>query len=125
MAQICSQILSFRSSVESLVIDRDFGIVQPESEIDRTVWLQLFHSFPSVQRLQITSYLEQSIAAVLGGLTGELATDVFPSLHSLDIVADTMLRHLDTAASLLEGIQSFVTARQHNGHPVVVSSRYE
>jgi F-box-like len=123
MAQICSQILSFCSSVESLVIDRDFAIDQPETEIDPTVWLQLFHSFPSVQRLRINSYFERSIAAALGGLTGESAADVFPSLHSLVIEAHGFqwLSPIDTAAPALEGIQSFVAARQHSGHPVAVS----
>jgi hypothetical protein len=123
MAQICSQILSFRSSVESLSINCDYEIDQPETEIDPTVWLQLFHSFPSVQRLEITSYLEGSIAAALGGLTRESAADVFPLLHSLDIVTYSIYRRHINPEPLLEAIQieSFVAARQHCGHPITVS----
>jgi hypothetical protein len=121
IAQICSQILSFRSSVESLDINCDFVVVHLKAEIDPTVWLQLFHSFPSVQRLKITSYYERFIAAALGGLTGESAADVFPSLHSLVIVTPNWLSPIDTAAPPLEGIQSFVATRQHSGHSVAVS----
>jgi hypothetical protein len=122
MAQICSQIRPFRSSVESLVIDCDVWSVLQEIEIDPTVWLQLFHSFSSVQHLQIPDYLERSIAAALEGLTEESAADVFPSLHSLYIVTHSMLGHMDNAPPV-EGIRSFVAARQHSGHPVAVTRR--
>jgi hypothetical protein len=125
LAQICSQIPSFRSSVESLEIEYAFwGQNQPEIDIDPTVWLRLFQSFPSVQSLEISSYLERSIAATLGGLTEESAADVFPSLHSLVIVplAYTMLQHIDTTPQL-EDMQSFVAARQHSVHPVAVSRK--
>jgi hypothetical protein len=124
MAQICSQILSFRSSVESLVIEWDVWQEEPEPEIelepeiDRTVWLQLFHSFPSVQSLQISALLELSIAAALEGLTGESAAEVFPSLHSLSIVADD---DEESDQAVPQGIQSFVAARQHSGRPVALS----
>jgi F-box-like len=122
ITQICSQIRPFRSSVESLVIDCTVWSVLPETEIDPTLWLQLFHSFPSVQRLQITSYFERSIAAALGRLTGGSAANVFPSLHSLVIVTYNVFRHIDTAPPL-DGIRSFVAAHQHSGHPVAVSRR--
>jgi F-box-like len=113
LAQICSQIMSFRSSVESLVIESNHLI-----EIDNTPWLQLFHSFPSVQSLRISLILEQSIAAALQGLTGESAAEVFPSLHSLSIVGVS-----DEATP--QGIQPFLTARQHCGRPIAISRRDE
>jgi hypothetical protein len=126
MAQICSQILSFRSSVKSLVIEyhgTEWGPppkIKPD-EIDPTVWLQLFHSFPSVQSLRISATLEPSIAAALEGLTGESAAKVFPSLHSLSIVG----RMSDASEAVPQGIQSYVTARQHCGRPVAISSRHK
>jgi F-box-like len=123
MAQICGQILSFRSSVELLVIEWDVWRHAPEPEIDPTVWLQLFHSFPSVQNLQISALLEHSIAAALEGLTGESAAEVFPSLHSLSIVVGP--DHPKPAEAVPQGIQSFVAARQHSGRPVAVSRRSE
>jgi F-box-like len=111
LAQICSQIVSFRSTVASLAIKCDF---LPGFEIDPTVWPQLFRSFPAAQSLQIHADLELSIATALQGLTGESATDVFPSLQSLSIVDRS-----DEAAP--QDIQSFLTARQRCGRPVAVS----
>jgi F-box-like len=121
MAQICGQILSFRSSVESLVIECGYSDEEPEIDIDPTVWLQLFHSFPSVQSLQISAVLELSIAAALEGLTGESAAEVFPSLHSLSIVVGRHHPKPAEAAPQLESMQSFVAARQHRGRPVALS----
>jgi hypothetical protein len=119
MAQICSQILSFRSSVGSLIIECDIWDHLPEIEIDPTVWLQLFHSFPLVQSLEIPANQELSIAAALEGPTGESAAEVFPSLHSLSIVG-----HISDEAAP-QGIQSFVAARAHSGRPVAVSRSSE
>jgi F-box-like len=120
MAQICSQILSFRSSVESLVIEY-YWSEEPEIDIDPTVWFQLFQSFPSVQNLQISTLLELSIAAALEGLIVEPATEVFPSLHSLSIVVGLGRLHPKPAEAVPRGIQSFVAARQHSGRPVALS----
>jgi hypothetical protein len=115
MAQICNQIPSFRSSVESLVIRWDGYSSLQEIKIYHTAWLELFRSFPSVQSLQIPAMLEQSIADALVGPTGEFATYLLPSLHSLSIVG----RVSDKFAS--KGIQSYITARQNCGRPVTVS----
>jgi hypothetical protein len=74
---ICSQILSFRSSVESLNIrcfPRWHADSSPEDEIDPTLWLQLFRCFTSVQSLEIH---EPLIAAALTGQP--LVTDPFHS----------------------------------------------
>jgi F-box-like len=120
MAQICSQILSFCSSVESLVIEYPRPPPKIKSdEIDPTVWLQLFHSFPLVQRLQIPVTLELSIAAALQRLTEESATEVFLSLHTLSIVG----RMSDEVAP--QGILSYVAACHHNGRLVAISRRSE
>jgi F-box-like len=110
LSQICSQILPFLSSVNSLVIDSSS---RPDpDDMDPTLWLQLFHSFPSVESLTIPVDLEPFIAAALQGLTGESAAEVFPSLHSLSIVGSWS----DKATE--KGVQSFIAARQHSGHPV-------
>jgi hypothetical protein len=113
MAQICRQILSFHSSVESLIIECNFP---PRIEIDSTAWLELFRSFLSVKSLQIPAILELSIAAALQGLTGESAAEVFPSLHSLFIVGMS-------AGAVPQGMQLFLTARQDCGRPISVSRR--
>ncbi|KAH9964044.1 hypothetical protein BGW80DRAFT_1255188 [Lactifluus volemus] len=117
VAHICGQIPPLRSGVKSLIIKCD-----SHTEImidDPTQWLQLFHSFPSLQSLQISVALEQSIASALERPTEEsLAaadSEVFPSLHSLSIVGN------QSGETVQPPIQSFVAARQHSGRPVAVS----
>jgi hypothetical protein len=113
LAQICGQILPFRSRVISLIIE--FSSHPHPDDMDSTLWLQLFHSFPSVQRLTIPVKLEPFIAAALEGLTGESAAEVLPSLQTLFIVGRMSDRFVD------KGIHSFVAARQHSFHPVLIS----
>jgi F-box-like len=120
IAQICNQIVSFRSSVESLNIWCYLeGIPHSEDDVDPIAWLQLFHSFTSVKSLQIAAELEPSIAHTLQGLSEESAAKVFPSLGNLSIVGDVSLADETTQ----QGIQSFVAAHQHSGRPVTVSRR--
>jgi hypothetical protein len=124
ITQICSQILSFRTSVESLVIEYSPEIVWPlptiqADETDPTQWLQLFHIFPLVQSLQIPASLEPSISVALEGLTGESVAELFPSLHDLSIVGCMS----DDAAS--QGIRSYVGARRHSGCAITVSFHHK
>jgi hypothetical protein len=114
LLQICSRILPFRdrSSVNVLNIV-SWSRPDPDN-MDPTLWLQLFHSFPSVQKLQIHVALEPFIAAALQGLTGESAANVLPSLYSLSFFGDRS----DDSEAAPHGIQSFIAARQHSGHPV-------
>jgi hypothetical protein len=117
VAQICSQILPFRSSVKSLNIEFYSPIdILPVEETDPTLWSQLFDSFPSVQRLEISSMLELSVAAALQGLTGESSGEAFPSLCNLFIVGDMS----DRDETAQQRIQSFVAARQQDGRPIAV-----
>jgi hypothetical protein len=121
-AQICNQLRPLGSGVEGLDImrhdfwDKDVPLgIRPE-DVDPTPWLELFRSFPSVRRLRISAEMEPFIAAALQRSTasGNSVPDVFPSLESLSIDSLTP----DKATK--EGIESFVTARQHSGHPVTV-----
>jgi hypothetical protein len=88
-AQICSRIPSFRSSVEFLTIlypNRGLSSgIRPE-EIEPTIWLQLFHSFTSLQNLCISIVLEPSIANALQGFTRQSVAEVFPSIDHVSIV---------------------------------------
>jgi F-box-like len=115
LAQICSQISCLCSSTESLSLGyRNDLPGNRQDEMDPMLWVELFRSFTSVQRLDISVKLEPFIAAALQGLTGELAAEVFPALHTVSIVGDTS----DSAEQ--KGIESFVTARQHSDHPIAV-----
>ncbi|KAH9952828.1 hypothetical protein BGW80DRAFT_1417108 [Lactifluus volemus] len=82
--------------------------------MDPTLWLQLFQSFPSVQSLTIGVFLEQFIADSLKELKGESAAEVLPSLQSLTLCWNKS----DEVTQ--QGLQSFIAARQHSGHPVAL-----
>jgi F-box-like len=124
VAHICSQILHFRSSVESLSIQcpglgphsDPLEWIQ-QDEMDSTLWSQLFRSFTSIHSLDIPASLETLVAAALEGLAGESAAEVLPSLRSLSIVGKA------SDQTVQQGIQSFVAARQHSSHPVAISRR--
>jgi hypothetical protein len=118
VAQICDHILPLCSSVEWLNVEYRGrrGNTEPPrmrpDDMDHRRWFELFHPFISVKRLEISDELEPFIDAALQGLTEESAAGVFPTLNSLSIVGDIS----DRAAQ--QGIESFVTARQHSDHPV-------
>jgi hypothetical protein len=122
VAQICNQILPLCSSVEWLNVEycNRWGNIEPPprmwpDDMDHRLWLELFHSFISVKRLEIYDELELFIAAALQGLTKESATGVLPALNNLSVVGNTS-DHDHREAQ--QGIQSFVTVRQHSDHPV-------
>jgi hypothetical protein len=112
VAQICNQILPFHSSVKSLTI-RCGSFIGLEG-LNSTLWLQLFHSFPSVQSLQIPLRLEPSIASALESST-LAAAEVFPSLDSLSIVGN------ESGNTVQQPIQSFIAGRQRSGRSIAVS----
>jgi hypothetical protein len=120
VAQLCTQILPLCSSADTLNIkygnweDRDPPLGIRRDDMDPAQWLELFRSFTSVQSLEIPTKLELFIAAALQGLTPESAAGVLPTLNKLSINGPTIDGHAQ------QGIQSFVTARQHSDHPVVV-----
>jgi F-box-like len=113
LAQICSQILPFCSSVESLIIkSTGYWWPRPNIDIDSTLWFQLFHSFPSVQSLSIRAELVPFIALALQGATGESAAEVFPLLRTLYVIGNK------SGDAAQQSIQSFITARLQSGRPV-------
>jgi F-box-like len=110
VTQICSQIPSFRSSVKTLNVK--FGDSLTTVQVDPTPWLQLFHSFPFVQSLQIPEALEPFILSALERPTEESLT-VFPSLDSLSIV------RFGRGESVKQPIQS--SFRRRSGRTVAFS----
>jgi hypothetical protein len=120
--QICRQIKHLTSGMEILDIGHNKmwytcvpAGLRPD-DIDPTLWRDIFRSFSSVRTLRISAELEPFIAAALQRLTasGSSAPDVFPLLESLSI------DELTPDYATKKGIESFVTARQHSGHPVTV-----
>jgi hypothetical protein len=109
VANICQP---FRSGVQSLIIKFcGYWVIGT----DPGLWLQIFHSFPSVQSLTIPVELEPYIGSALQLLTGESVAEVFPALQSLSIDGIG----LDETAR--RGIQSLIATRQRCGRPVAFS----
>jgi hypothetical protein len=117
MTQIFSQQLPVLSQVEH------FEIREPshstyrrgwEDELDRLRLLELFRLLISVQSLFVSERFVHRVAASLKELIGERAMEMLPALHSLS------LEGRQPSVSVQDAIQSFVTARQLNNHPVVI-----
>ena len=118
MAQVCRQISPLLSHVEQLDIREDTrGQERQWNGIDPTQFLGLFHHFPAMQRLQINRELVPLVARALQESTGESATEVFPSLHSL------VFKDYSLSGSIQKDIEGFITARQNSNHPVGVEWR--
>ena len=115
MAQVCGQLSLLLSHVEQLHI-RDYmpGQEQEENGIDPTQFLELFHPFPATQYLYIYHELRPLVARALQELTGDVATEVLPSLRRL------VFRSPSPSVSIQKDTQGFITARQDSNHPVRV-----
>ena len=118
MAQVCSQLSPLLSHVEQLHIhDYMPGQERQGNGIDPTLFLELFHPFPAMQRLHIHSELIPLVARALQELTGDGATEVLPSLRRL------VFQDPPPSGSIKKDIQGFITARQNSNHPVDVGWR--
>jgi F-box-like len=117
IARMCTHILPLFSSVNSFHVHLSShnSIGTRLDDLDPTQWVELFNSFTSLQTLGIPRELERFIAAALQGLTEESAAEVLPALRSLSIYGAA------TDSAVEQGMQSFVAARQHSGHPVTLS----
>jgi F-box-like len=124
MAQLCKQILPLLSNVDELNIKYGFrkesGAPQDiwplayNLNMDPAPWLELLQPFLSVKSLEILTELEPFVAAALQGLTEESAAEILPALEEL------LLERFTIDRDAPQGIQSFITARQHSDHPVAV-----
>ena len=115
MAQLCRQLSPLTSHMESLDIRKDTpGQARQGNGIDPTQWFEIFEPFPAVQDLYIDDELRPLVARALQELTGERATEVLPTLRSL------FFRGPSPPGSTREDIETFIAARQHSDHRVVV-----
>ncbi|KAI0288619.1 hypothetical protein BC826DRAFT_677912 [Russula brevipes] len=113
MALLCGQLSPFFSLIEQL----DFIVYCPpskplgEDDIQSTQLLELFRPFTAVRSLHVSRSLVPLVATALQVLDGPRATEVLPKLRYLYYGRSAM------PATVPEGMQSFVTARQLSGKP--------
>ena len=120
MAQICDQLSSFMSGIETLNINGHDGLKSTwmMADMDNTQWLELFHPFTAVQTLHMSrEELQSLIVLTLRELGGESATEVLPALD------DLYLAEFQVSASVREGIEPFIIAREGSAHPVAIHPR--
>ena len=77
--------------------------------IEDVQWLEIFHPFTAVKNLYLPEKFVPSIALAMQELVGGRTTEVLPTLQNIFL-----------EGPLLEGIQTFVAARQLSGHPITV-----
>ena len=115
MAQVCSQLSPLLSHVEQLhICEVTPGNARRGNGIDPMQFLELFHPFPAMQYLCISGELRPLVARALQELTGDVATEVLPSLRRL------VFEGFSPPGPIQKDIQGFITARQNSNHPVDV-----
>ena len=80
-----------------------------QSETDDVEWLHLFQQFSAVQSLEVSQELAVCVALVLEGITGEMVTEVLPSLNLIYL-----------AGRSASSVEKFVAARELSDRPVTV-----
>jgi hypothetical protein len=117
VTQIFSQQLPLLSHVEQLKISESTweGLVwKDDLDMDPSQWLELFRLFVATQSLIVSERLVYPVARALQDLTGQVATEVLPMLHTL------FLEGLEPSGPVHEATKPFVTARQLSHQPVIV-----
>ena len=120
ISQICDQFSSFISSVEGLDINTT-GPSRVPDDMDNDQWLQLIRAFNGAQDILVP---------------GEFVTDILHALCLADEGHDVVLPALQSLhlhvmepipVALQDSVDSFVSQRQHSGHPVKIYTgpRYE
>ena len=85
-----------------------------DPDMDPSQWLELFHLFIAAQSLRVSERLVYPVSRALQDLTGQVATEVLPMLHTL------FLEGFEPSGPVHEAMKPFVTARQLSHQPVIV-----
>jgi len=113
VAQVCNSCLPPLFMIEDLYIEHQYSqLVWKNDAIENALWLELVLPFSAVKNLYLSKDFSQGIAAALQDLVG---TEVLPSLQNI------FVEELEPSGPFQENIGPFVTARQHSGHPIIIS----
>ena len=115
LAQIFGQCPAMTSNVDQLFIDEVDLQLDPgwEDGMDDTDWLRFLRLFTNVKMLYGSKQLAGHIARALGGVSGEMVTEVLPSMETLELEDQTP-----------KSIEPFIARRQLSGHPVTFVDTY-
>jgi len=114
--QVCSSSFPLISALEELEI-KEYDYL-PSShwndDIEDAQWLELLDPFTALKNLYLTHEIAQRVCGALQELSGEMVTEVLPTLRNLFVDGFGSLEHIE------EAIRPFVAARQLSGHPVAI-----
>jgi hypothetical protein len=82
--------------------------------MENTRWLELLQPFTSVKNLYLSKDFARPIAHALEELSGEIATEVLPTLENV------FIEKFQLSGPVNEAFRNFAATRQ-SGHPIVVS----
>jgi hypothetical protein len=105
IAQILSQFSATLSNVDHLELR-----VEPEElleDTDEVDWIRLLHQFSAVQTLYVSQKHAEDVALALEGITGEMVTEVLPSLDLICL-----------GGQPASSVGKFVATRQLSDSPV-------
>jgi len=109
LAQLCSQLHSLVSRVESL--DMAMKNIPPpnwQDDMDAIQWLEFFQTFTAVNSLRLDKSILSSALSALEGLNADSAAEVLPALRYL------VLEGPEQPPSGRERLKQFLSARQHS-----------
>ena len=114
VTQILGQLSSLLSSVHSLDIQSDDGLLIWEEEVDSTRWLELFQPFTHVTGVRVWERFVPGIVQALA--TEGMTAEVLPKLTSLHL--DRYRRSLSVA----KAAKQFVAMRKLSGRTISLNS---
>ena len=116
ISQIFSEQLPLLSHVEQLELcDKPELPLKPWTDMDSSLWMELFRLFTSVQTLYLSKTLVPPVAVALQELGEEGTIELLPTLQSV------FLEGLQPGGPEQKAIQSFVDSRRVSaGHSVII-----
>jgi len=114
MWRVRRRFLSLVACVERLDVRSTHSTLAIPGDLTPAQLLELFRQFSAVQSLYVSANMNRLVVSALNKSTGDMAKKVLPALR------EVFLERLEPSGSLWEGIQQFVTARQHSDHPVAI-----
>jgi len=123
LVQVISTSFPPLPTLERLEIDIYHGpsrglLLEWQSDMEDTQWLELLHPFFSVKDLRLCIDSVLFVAPALQELSGERVTEVLPALENL------FLEERLPSGPVKEAIQKFIATRQLSGCPVTVHHWY-
>ena len=115
LSQVFPSFFPSIHTAEHLYIYESRYLPSRQDDVESMQWLEILRPFTALKNLYVSKKFVQYIVPPLQDLVEERVADVLPALESL------LLEGLQPSGPVQEAIGKFASARQLQGHPVVVS----